>query len=278
MQSYAVDVTAQLNQHSYELVSGADVPQPSPVAPGRVPFQVGDTLGGRGPRGVQRHLDLGEDAGRTGGGSGRGDRRQVAPLDEGDVELCGGNPVGPSQDDELALGRARHDRRALDGIGLTGEVDVVEPFAVEVAAGGHGPDDRVVLPRVPQGAGHLDPVTDSRVRAPASSTRGRPQARAASGRSSSVTTHPARPAEMWSRAANWLETWKGSAYVTGTTGAIPMVLVDAATKAARSTAPIRPTGSGAAPGGSTPSSRVSRVNPAFSAMAATRATRRGASS
>src|SRR5690349_3570565 len=56
-----------------------------------------------------------------------------------------------------------------------------------------------------------------------------------------------------------------------------MVLVDAATKAARSTAPIRPTGSGAAPGGSTPSSRVIRVNPAFSATAATRETRRGVS-
>lgn len=158
MQPYAVDMAAQLSEQGDQLVRWSDMPQPAPVDPRRVPFQVGDALGCGGVRGVQRHLDLREDAGRARGSGGRGDCREVATVDEGDVELCGGHPVGSAQDDELPLGRARHDRRALDGVGLSGEVDVVEPFAVEVAARGHGPDDRVVLPRVPQRPGHLHPV------------------------------------------------------------------------------------------------------------------------
>lgn len=86
MQPYTVDVTAQITQKGDQLIRGTDVPEPSPVPPRRVPFQVGDALGGRAQRGVQCHLDLGEHARGTGAGGGRCDRRGVAALDESDVE------------------------------------------------------------------------------------------------------------------------------------------------------------------------------------------------
>lgn len=132
--------------------------QPSAVGPGRVLFEVGDAFLGGGVGRVEGDLDLGEGAGRSGAGGGRGDRGEVAALDEGDVEPPAGDAVGPAEDDELTLRRARHDGRALHRVGVAAEVDVVQPVAVEVSAGGDGPDDRVVLPGVPQGADDLDSV------------------------------------------------------------------------------------------------------------------------
>lgn len=133
--------------------------QPSSVAPGSMPLKVGDAFLGRGVGGVEGDLDLGEGARCSGGGRAGADGGEVAAVDEGDVESVAGHAVGVAEHDELPLRWTRHDRRALHGVGVAGEVHVVQAVAVEIAAGGDGADDGVVLPGVPQGADDLDAVT-----------------------------------------------------------------------------------------------------------------------
>ena len=120
----------------------------------------GDALGAGQPGGVQGDLDLGETARaawpRRRPAAQRGRRRDR--VTRATSTSAGSTRSGRREHDEVALRRAGHDGRALDRVRLALEVDVVQPVAVEVAAGRHVADDGVVLPRVPQPAHDVDAV------------------------------------------------------------------------------------------------------------------------
>ena len=159
MQPDAVDDPGDLVEQGDESGRVADVAQPSAIGPGPVGVEVGDPFGGRAVGGVEGDLDLGEGPRARPGTAARWPRsRRGAARDEGHVDVLGRHEVRAAEHDELPLRRARHDRRTLHGVGLTGEVDGVEPVAVEIAAGGDVTDDGVVLPRIPQRADDLDRV------------------------------------------------------------------------------------------------------------------------
>ncbi len=85
----------------------------------------------------------------------RGDEDQIGTARG---ELVDRVRVREGGHDRLALRRARRDRRALDREVLACEVDVVQLVAVDEPSGGDVADDGVVLPAVPEPAGHLDRV------------------------------------------------------------------------------------------------------------------------